>query len=520
MTSQFAFVTIDGNRGKVKEEDRDLVRSRCMRGKNKREGSRRSLREAKRSMALPHRTKHQPLGSLLRKGATPTTSTLPSSGSEDSPDEYSTPNNTSQDTNLRVINMRAEKRHLGPSLGREIVRFISEDTPTYPRELVFTVQTFLGWKNTSYPVYEHLYFDDKVKESLLQYRMQDDLFRHIIYHQVSVFKLDLKKQSLSPDMLKCHQTAQVLLNNRLSDLPKPSPANFNIWNITIWSITMLAHAALWLGRHDEVALHILAVKRLCHIYGGKDYIPGLPTLRYYLFSLELASSIGSGQNPLPSPFDSRHRAREPHIVQSETPQIPLPLSASTFLASMSVVIDPRVLRVFRSLQEVTHNINILRAQGRLPHASTFQAFYDSALSRLLSLKDSLDDVTSECLRLGLLAFLTLTAYRASANRLGPGNPTTLYPYLTNRFRDACRAVELSTPQLSTLMLWLLTIGAMSVFNVDSEDWLVEKWKEAAQVLPGVLLSWENVIGQLESVMWMRFIYDDMGHKVYDKITRS
>jgi hypothetical protein len=70
------------------------------------------------------------------------------------------------------------------------------------------------------------------------------------------------------------------------------------------------------------------------------------------------------------------------------------------------------------------------------------------------------------------------------------------------------------------MFWLLTIGAMSVFDVDNEDWLVEKWKEAAQVLPGVLLSWETATEHLESVIWMRFISNDMGHQVYHKLTRS
>lgn len=47
MPSQFAFVSYQDG-GKQTSVDRLHIRSHCMKGKNKREGSRRSLREAKR----------------------------------------------------------------------------------------------------------------------------------------------------------------------------------------------------------------------------------------------------------------------------------------------------------------------------------------------------------------------------------------------------------------------------------------------------------------------------------------
>jgi hypothetical protein len=48
MASTFAFVLTDGN-GRTEADHRLLIRSHCMRGKNKRQGSRRSLREARRA---------------------------------------------------------------------------------------------------------------------------------------------------------------------------------------------------------------------------------------------------------------------------------------------------------------------------------------------------------------------------------------------------------------------------------------------------------------------------------------
>lgn len=49
MRKQFAFVPTD-HTGKPKIADRALIRSHAMQGKNKREGSRRSIREAKKAI--------------------------------------------------------------------------------------------------------------------------------------------------------------------------------------------------------------------------------------------------------------------------------------------------------------------------------------------------------------------------------------------------------------------------------------------------------------------------------------
>lgn len=56
MEVQFEFVSA-GNLGKPKSADRRLIRSRCMQGKNRREGSRRSKQKQRRAAATltaPH----------------------------------------------------------------------------------------------------------------------------------------------------------------------------------------------------------------------------------------------------------------------------------------------------------------------------------------------------------------------------------------------------------------------------------------------------------------------------------
>jgi hypothetical protein len=137
---------------------------------------------------------------------------------------------------------------------------------------------FQNIKNSSYPLYDYLHFDDKIVSSPLQWLIQDGLFRHAVLLQVSVYKARMRQQPPSPATLKYHQVTLALLSTRLSDQTQTP-----LTNTTIWGITILANSALWLGRYDEIAVHIRALKRICHLYGGKDFILQKPTLRYYVY---------------------------------------------------------------------------------------------------------------------------------------------------------------------------------------------------------------------------------------------
>ena len=57
MSAQLAFVTTD-NFGKPKTGDRHLIRSHCMRGKNKRDSSRRSAQQARKVASHSTQGKH------------------------------------------------------------------------------------------------------------------------------------------------------------------------------------------------------------------------------------------------------------------------------------------------------------------------------------------------------------------------------------------------------------------------------------------------------------------------------
>jgi hypothetical protein len=194
-----------------------------------------------------------------------------------------------------------------------------------------------------------------------------------------------------------------------------------------------------------------------------------------------------------------------------------PSSSNSLPESINGLVDPKLGSIFGDLQQVASRINSHWSQNELLQSSAFQPFQDSIQSRLLTLKDSLGDTTSECLRLGLLAFLVVTTFRVPDNRSIRANKARPYPYLTNGLREACFTIEPSTPRLSSLVFWLLTVGAMSVFDLEDEDWLVLKWTEVSKSLPGVRLGWEDARIHLESLLWVRRVHDDLGRETYLKL---
>jgi len=132
MSTQFAFVSVEGAKGKVKKEDRELVRSRCMKGKNKKEDSRRSLREARarQAMVLPQRPRQQwPSGNAHPGGYIGEAASSMGNGEDGDQEDFPTMKKTGQNS---------WKITVGASLHREMVRFMHEDTPAYPREMAFT----------------------------------------------------------------------------------------------------------------------------------------------------------------------------------------------------------------------------------------------------------------------------------------------------------------------------------------------------------------------------------------------
>ncbi|KAH8647213.1 hypothetical protein BX600DRAFT_443425 [Xylariales sp. PMI_506] len=130
----------------------------------------------------------------------------------------------------------------------------------------------------------------------------------------------------------------------------------------------------------------------------------------------------------------------------------------------SVVGGDTLLQTFEDLRQFTTMLNGANVDSLQLQGAEFQQQVFSIQYRLLQLQEALGDIPSECLRLGMLAFFT-TAFHLPESQVR-------YPHISKHFRISCRALGDSTLVSQDLVLWLLVVGAISLFGV-SESWLCD-----------------------------------------------
>lgn len=226
----------------------------------------------------------------------------------------------------------------------------------------------------------------------------------------------------------------------------------------------------------------------------------LALLAYTTIRLDLYLSLQTGE--------------QPHLFTSPVSWIPMFDSQPPFLAgrredypyrvpSIDCVQDRRLIIIFRDFQFFVGLMNTAASSNRL-RDTDFQNFTFSIQYRLLQLQGVLDNVLDECLRLTMLAFLTIMFPL-------PGRPAR-YPYLASRFRECCCSVDAATPALQDLMLWFLIVGAISIYGVDV-PWLRERWQT---VVPR--MAWREARQRLQDIMWIDTIHDKTGRQAFEAMT--
>lgn len=131
-------------------------------------------------------------------------------------------------------------------------------------------------KILSSPLITVLHFDGMDSDAELRLA-QDDPFRHAIVLFVSAYKAYIQQRQMSVGSYKHHRATLASLIARLSTVP-----GHYLIDSTIYIINVLATIALWLGRHDELATHVLALKQIVSLRGGWASLQGEPFLVYHL----------------------------------------------------------------------------------------------------------------------------------------------------------------------------------------------------------------------------------------------
>lgn len=157
-------------------------------------------------------------------------------------------------------------------------------------------------------------------------------------------------------------------------------------------------------------------------------------------------------------------------------------------------------------------VNLATQTRRRFHASIIYETMTPIMYRLLHMNFATQSIRDESIRLGLLVFAQHIFLQGQQIRLP-------CPPLSQAYRLHLRACDAQfiTPELpSQVTVWLLMVGAISLFSVSEEVWLGEglrKWIQRSGVS-----SWKDLQAVLKSCMWISVLDDQMGQQVFDSLS--
>lgn len=160
-----------------------------------------------------------------------------------------------------------------------------------------------------------------------------------------------------------------------------------------------------------------------------------------------------------------------------------------------------VMRNFCSL------VNLATETQMLIQSETIYGTMIAVMYRLLSMGFA-TGTPNEFSRLGLLAFTHHVFLQWQDMRL-PGHP------FSDSYRHYLQLHALGNITPPQRSLWLLTIGAVSLFSIKDELWLADYLR--AHLERCGVKTWEDGKEILESFMWISLLDDKSGKQVYDSI---
>ena len=146
-----------------------------------------------------------------------------------------------------------------------------------------------------------------------------------------------------------------------------------------------------------------------------------------------------------------------------------------------------------------HMINCTAKSQHRIATETFLYTMTSVMYRLLDMTKFKVNSIEEAIRLSLLAFSSNVFLQWKQLGLS-------YNYLATTYRN-CLAESRCSNVPPRLLLWLLMVGAVSIFRCDDEKWLRPRLRANIDSIGG-LKSWTDMHNILKFFMWIGLVLDE------------
>ncbi|KAF2120342.1 hypothetical protein BDV96DRAFT_683803 [Lophiotrema nucula] len=485
MPGDFAFISVD-LKGRAVEADRAKIRSQCMQGKNRRIGSRRDVRSARK---LRKAAGFQEQKWTVYQDSQAAQGDYHGSGLENTetkPQPY--------------VDGFAGLPLAAPSPPDIALVRLPIDTSPQSQELLFCYFQLDNELKLHVPFFSVLDFE---AFETLQYRwiFEDSIFLQTVLLTTSALvdlhaglPLQLKTVTRLRKTLK-------LLNQRLAEDDGYER------DVTILIIIILTTVAVIFKDNVAVKAHLNGLGQIVHL---RTASPINPKLMLKLDQLGLQYALATGYTPS---YLCRTRPLLNHLPNRT---VPLPLSMST---SLPPSIFPSLAPILQDLQRLVHSINHHLENGSRLLGEAFETENRSIQVRLLGLGSTATSTPSEAarevIRLGMLAFLTTMS--ASPAPPVPNSATSRFPNLAEKLKFALTTTRKDDWEDIpwVIRVWLLISITLTCFT-GQERWLREIWADV--VKNGAALGWEDVRETLKSVMWIFVVHDRDGEVAWRKLT--
>lgn len=131
----------------------------------------------------------------------------------------------------------------------------------------------------------------------------------------------------------------------------------------------------------------------------------------------------------------------------------------------------------------------------------------SVMYRLLQM-DFETDSGDEVIRLGLLSL----SYHIFLQWC---DGESAYLYFPSTYKNCLLDPNLTSRFPSQIIIWLLTVGGISIFTTSDDTWLKHSLQEHIVICK--LKSWSEMRGILKSFMWIDLLHDKPGKDIFDSI---
>ncbi|KAK3670002.1 hypothetical protein LTR78_010101 [Recurvomyces mirabilis] len=329
--------------------------------------------------------------------------------------------------------------------------------------------------------------------------MTDAAALHITAFSIECF-IDVclhQREQANPAAMVHFQKGLSLLNERLAG----GDEELKTTDASIGVVLKLAASAHFAGDRQAERQHMIGVRKMVDLRGGLDAFRNNPLL-FEMLRCDLGLAVFGTSKPV--------FFRQPLEPIPAYPVCLLPEFNGTAQTrdtlEVTEVIDAGLVGAWSIMRRFGLLVNLGSQTERLVSAKVINETMTSVMYRLLCMRYSPGSF-NEGVRLILLAY----CYHGFLQWRDIKLPCR---HLQNALRESTLALQEDGVASARFMLWMLMVGAVSIFDVQKEEWLGATLRYHAR---SQRRSWTEVQDILKSFLWIPLLDGEPARSIWDSL---